>query len=388
MKDLVRVKHEILTQINRIQIPPHVQAVLDRVRDAGGAAFVVGGAIRNAVWGYPVTEWDIVTNLSFDTLTRWYGARHPGARFGTVRASADVEITVMRKEDGYRDHRHPDVVRVVADIEQDLRRRDFTVNAVAFDGVRVVAVPDSWTDFDQRRLRTVGEPTTRFREDPLRLLRLARFRAHYGLTVETATWQAATRLAAETRWVSRERRLSEWLKFLQAPPDRWSMWVEQGLCRALEWSCEMFDKGFWQDAPETEAARIVAFAQTVGVEPAALAAWAERWPLKRGWRAVLYRALQARWPGDPAEWVTWARRSDPRMARFWCDLARAAGQVVTDCHPLRLAVDGNWVALHIGDTGSRVGAALRYLQDQIAEHPDWNQPTRLEALLEEWQARE
>jgi tRNA nucleotidyltransferase (CCA-adding enzyme) len=211
-------------------IPTPIRDLCVRLAEAGFGVWCVGGAIRDAIWrqwGAPravgIGDWDIASTATPDQVTRLFRRVVPsGIRHGTVTVvlpNQSVEVTTLRGEQGYSDGRHPDSVVFVKDIVQDLARRDFTINAIAYDPIanQLIDPFGGIDDLVSRCLRAVGDPRERFSEDGLRVLRAARFAATLGVDIEAHT-QAAIRYSLDSyRKVSAERIRDEWTKALGAP---------------------------------------------------------------------------------------------------------------------------------------------------------------------------
>ena len=202
-------------------LPEYVRACLDALENAGFAAYAVGGCVRDACLGLTPQDYDLCTAALPEQTEAVFAGRKlvlAGKKHGTVGVVTDcgvVEITTFRTEGTYRDNRHPDWVAFVPTIEQDLARRDFTVNAMAYSPNRGFADPfGGREDLKKRLLRAVGDPARRFREDSLRILRGARFAAKYGLTVEKATWEAMVAQSPLMDNLARERVFEELCKLL------------------------------------------------------------------------------------------------------------------------------------------------------------------------------
>ena len=181
-------------------LPPQVNTALALLNQAGFEAFVVGGAVRDLLRGSPVHDWDITTSaLPEQTKTVFadYRLIETGIRHGTVTVLLDgtqLEITTYRTEGTYSDHRRPDNVEFTRSLEEDLARRDFTVNAMAYHPkAGVVDLFDGQNDLKNRIMRCVGEPDKRFQEDALRMLRALRFASRFGFTIEPETSAAIHR---------------------------------------------------------------------------------------------------------------------------------------------------------------------------------------------------
>ncbi len=210
-----------------IDVPLTVRGVLARLADAGLEAALVGGSVRDLVGGAIPTDWDVATAGPPEQVA----ALFPGAswenRFGTVtvRGEPDVEVTTYRHEGPYLDRRRPEHVRWGTSLADDLARRDFTVNAVAWrptdlaaGGGTLVDPYDGIGDLQRGVLRAVGDPAERFAEDALRVVRAVRFATRLGLSLDPATEAAIVAHAADVASLSGERVRDELLRMLAASP--------------------------------------------------------------------------------------------------------------------------------------------------------------------------
>jgi tRNA nucleotidyltransferase (CCA-adding enzyme) len=212
------VPHRILRQ----QIARPVLDICKELRKSGERAWVVGGCVRDTLRGERVNDWDVATTALPEKVQKTFRKVIPtGIDHGTVTVlwkGGAYEVTTLRGEGAYTDGRRPDRVVFVEDIDRDLARRDFTVNAIAYDPVdgRVADPFNGLVDMRNEVLRAVGNPIERFQEDGLRILRGARFVATLDFELEEAT-EAAFRGALETfRRVSPERVRDEWMKAMTA----------------------------------------------------------------------------------------------------------------------------------------------------------------------------
>ncbi|MEK6607918.1 MAG: HDIG domain-containing metalloprotein [Myxococcota bacterium] len=220
-----------------LDIPDRIAAVCRKLRGAGHAALVVGGSVRDLLMGRSAGEFDLATSASPDEVCRVFPRTvKTGIKHGTVTVligrdgAGDwegVEVTTFRGEGAYSDGRRPDEVVFVRTIEEDLARRDFTVNAIAYDPVddRLVDPHGGRDDLARRLLRAVGDPRARFSEDGLRAMRAVRFAAVLGFAIEPETLAAIPRALHVFRKVSSERVRDELIKMLAA--DRPSIGVER-----------------------------------------------------------------------------------------------------------------------------------------------------------------
>ena len=202
-------------------LPESVKSCIDALESAGFAAYAVGGCVRDACLGLMPQDYDLCTNALPEQTEAVFSDHRlvlAGKKHGTVAVVTEdgvVEITTYRTEGGYQDNRHPDWVKFVPHIEEDLARRDFTVNAMAFSPTRGFRDPfGGQADLKNHILRAVGDPEQRFREDSLRILRGVRFAVRYGLTPDAATEAAMASLAPLMENLARERVFEELCKLL------------------------------------------------------------------------------------------------------------------------------------------------------------------------------
>lgn len=209
-------------RLDSSQVPAPILEILRRLRDAGHRVYVVGGAVRELLRGVPLQDWDVGTSATPEQVLELYpDAIATGARFGTLTIptqAGNCEVTTFRVESEYQDARHPGKVTFVRDLEEDLKRRDFTVNAIAWDPLagRLVDPTGGLADLEQGILRAVGEPLERFREDGLRPIRAARFAATLEFGLEERTARALREARAEVGRVAAERVQDELMKMLRA----------------------------------------------------------------------------------------------------------------------------------------------------------------------------
>lgn len=173
-----------------------VKEILGKLRDSGFSAYIVGGAVRNHFLGIPIDDYDVTTSATPEEIFKvfeGYNTFAPGLKHGTVCVEIDktvYEVTTYRTESGYEDNRHPSKVNFVRDLKQDLSRRDFTINAICFDGNEFVDEFDGRRDLQNKVIRCIGNPNDRFNEDALRILRALRFASKLGFSVEEQTKKA------------------------------------------------------------------------------------------------------------------------------------------------------------------------------------------------------
>ena len=207
-----------------IVLEPGAAALLDELHRAGFGAYAVGGCVRDSLLGLAPHDWDLCTAARPGQVMELFGAQRcipTGLQHGTVtvkQSGALYEITTFRTEGTYTDGRHPDEVHFVPDVREDLARRDFTINAMAYNEKEGLVDPfGGQADLQSGIVRAVGVPRQRFTEDALRILRLYRFAARFGFAIDPPTAQAAQELCAHLDCVSVERIEEELAKLLAAP---------------------------------------------------------------------------------------------------------------------------------------------------------------------------
>ena len=202
-------------------LPQGVLNCINALDRAGYRAYAVGGCVRDSLLGLAPHDYDLCTDASPEETARIFadftlvraGEKH--GTIGVVMEGEVYEITTFRTEGGYRDSRHPDWVRFVTDVKEDLARRDFTVNAMAYSPKEGYIDPfGGQKDLENHILRAVGDPETRFTEDALRILRGVRFAVRFGLTPEKETMDAMVNLAPRMENLARERVFDELCKLL------------------------------------------------------------------------------------------------------------------------------------------------------------------------------
>ena len=203
-------------------LPENALLCIRLLEEAGYPCYAVGGCVRDACLGLKPHDYDLTTSAHPEEIKRIfaaYGQIHAGEKHGTIGIifppNEVYEITTFRTEGDYHDSRHPDWVEFVTDVTQDLARRDFTVNAMAYSPTAGFVDPfGGQSDLQQKILRAVGDARQRFSEDALRILRGARFSAKYGLTPEEQTAAAMTELVPLMDHLARERIFDELCKLI------------------------------------------------------------------------------------------------------------------------------------------------------------------------------
>jgi len=383
-----------------LPIPDEVLEIARTLEEAGYEAWCVGGALRDALLGHPHSDFDFATSATPAQVTALFGRTAPvGEKYGTVgvldRRRVLHEVTTFRR-DVSTDGRHA-VVAYGVSLDDDLARRDFTINAIAYHPLH-----HEWRDpFGGRAdlargvIKAVGQPAERFREDYLRILRGIRFAARFGFTIEPATWSAAVEASPGLGQLSAERVRDEWFKGLRTArsvPELVGLWTRVGA--AKRWIPQL------GSVPAERLAR--AGAVPVGRrDPVLLTAFLidEAAPVLRRLRAsnaeIERAAAMARGPAGPAG-------ADLRAVRRWLAAAGSATADLLELHALRAGAPAPWTDAvrqvrerrepltrgdlavtgrdlqELGVTGPRIGELLAALLDRVLEDPSLN---RREALL-------
>lgn len=222
-----------------IKLPEKVKYIIETITEAGFEAYAVGGCVRDSVLGREPDDWDITTSASPYQIKELFPRTvDTGIQHGTVTVMLDrdgYEVTTYRIDGVYEDGRHPREVTFTPDLKEDLRRRDFTMNAMAYnDKTGLIDIFDGIKDMERRIIRCVGDPEERFKEDALRMMRAVRFSAQLGYEIEAETETAITHLAENLKRISAERIQVELLKLLCSPyPGRIRSAYELGITKII-----------------------------------------------------------------------------------------------------------------------------------------------------------
>ncbi|HCS78254.1 TPA: hypothetical protein DIV55_00755 [Patescibacteria group bacterium] len=204
-----------------ITLPQPAQEIIETLSKHGFESFAVGGSIRDLLLGLPTKDWDFTTNAPPQKVLALFPDSFYDNEFGTVgipyKTDSDTEvyeITTYRSEHGFSNKRHPDEVTWGTSLEADLARRDLTINAIAFDGKKLIDPFAGQKDLQKKLVRTVGKPEDRFQEDALRLIRTIRIAAQLGFTIESQTLSAISSNTGLIKSVSSDRVRMELMKII------------------------------------------------------------------------------------------------------------------------------------------------------------------------------
>lgn len=387
----------------RLEIPEEVLEIARTLEAAGYEAWCVGGALRDHLLGDPHSDIDFATSARPEDVRKLFRRTAAvGIKYGTVgvldRNRVLHEVTTFRR-DVTTDGRHA-VVEYGVSLEEDLARRDFTINAIAYHPLR-----GEWRDpfggaedLERRVVRAVGDPAERFREDYLRILRAVRFAARFGFAVDPATWEAARAAASGLAQLSAERVRDEWVKSLgtaQDPGELVRLWIEVGVAKT--WLPELLSPS---GAVDAEAARArprdpVRLTALYTTDPVAALARLKASNVERARAAAIASGPPA--PTQPSEegvrrWLAAVgTAADDLLAMHvlrhgaeaqWAPVVRAIRERGEAVSRSQLAIDGRDVQ-QLGASGPRVGEVLAELLDRVLADPTLNTREGLLALARE-----
>lgn len=205
-----------MTVINRtMPLPSSVEYVLSKLKENGYQAYVVGGAVRDFLMGKTPHDYDLTSDAlpsQISVVFKDFYQEHSGEKHGTIRVIVDhkpIEITTFRCDEGYTDYRRPDNVEFVKDVYIDSKRRDFSINAFYYSEGHIYDFHEGLEDLNNKVIKTIGNPSTRFHEDALRILRAIRFSAKLGYEIESKTKTALLDCKEELNLIAKERILTE-----------------------------------------------------------------------------------------------------------------------------------------------------------------------------------
>ena len=220
-----------------MQCTKQAKMLLGELSRAGFSSFLVGGCVRDSLMGMIPHDEDITTSAKPEEVMELFSSQYKvvetGMKHGTVTVLVDgipFEITTMRTESGYDDNRHPNQVSFVRDVVEDLSRRDFTINAIAWNADGLVDPFEGQRDLNEKVIRAVGDPNQRFQEDALRVMRAVRFQAQFGFSIDSATREAIINHSHLIQNISKERIRDEMTKILvSSHPECFGLLHDYGL---------------------------------------------------------------------------------------------------------------------------------------------------------------
>lgn len=210
-----------------MKIPKEVKDIVKKLNNAGFKSYIVGGCVRDLLRSVEPEDWDIATLAKPEEIKKIFPDSFYNNKFFTVSVKTrssnpklkEVEVTTFRKEAKYTDKRHPDEIKFSQTIEEDLQRRDFTINALALDLNKKIKIIDSFNgekDIERKVIRTVGNPNDRFSEDALRMIRAVRLATALDFSIDPLTAEAIEKNSSLLKFISKERIRDEFIKIIMA----------------------------------------------------------------------------------------------------------------------------------------------------------------------------
>ena len=290
--------------------------VIKQIELAGFEAYIVGGAVRDSLLNRPVHDIDIATSAYPDEMMKLFPKTFPtGVEHGTVLVRYEqesFEITTFRKETGYSDFRRPDHVTFVRSLDEDLARRDFTINAMAFTKDKNLIDPfGGKEDLSANIIRTVGSPSERFQEDGLRMMRAIRFSAQLDFEIESQTLQAIQEYAPLLQQIAIERLADEWTKIIVAPSmKRAFLYLKQtniaSYLPVFRENKELWEVFIHQNVPFANISEWISYLQLV-YPSITVAEWVKEWKLSNAIKKDAKRlvSLAEAYSNERMEWIVY-----------------------------------------------------------------------------------
>lgn len=380
-------------ELVKIELPPQVEKIIQRLNNGGYKAYVVGGCVRDSLLGRVPDDWDITTPAKPEQVKKLFNRTiDTGIQHGTVTVMAGsdrYEVTTYRVDGEYSDGRHPATVAFTSELLEDLKRRDFTINAMAYSHeTGIVDAFEGIEDLKAGRIRCVGNPLERFGEDALRILRAIRFSAQLGFYIEETTYDAISRIAPRIALVSKERIQTELTKILRSDhPEKIQEVFVTGIHTFIS---PAFASLPWRnleiasDLPSKKYVRWAAFLGKAGPKTAVEVLK----DLKMDNNTIRKVQILATWTGRPMppKEADIRRGMSAMLPEVWDALIQLNGydyqiQKLTeqirsrgDCLDLKhLAVSGQDLADAKIPAGKEMGRLLNLLLDLVLECPSQNQ---------------
>jgi len=392
----------------RIEMPHDVEWIIDKIRNNGYEAFAVGGCVRDTLLGREPGDWDITTSAKPEEVKGIFGKTvDTGLQHGTVTIIKNrngYEVTTYRIDGEYHDGRHPESVEFTSNLKEDLKRRDFTINAMAYSHeTEIVDEFGGMEDLANKVIRCVGLAHDRFTEDALRILRAIRFAAQLGFEIEKETYKAISDIAPNLKNVSKERIQVELTKLLLSDyPEKMVMVESTGICPYVTAG---FDEVFEKESADT-IAKIKTLPKEKSIRWAGFLRHMEPGKVRTilkglkldnetidNGRIMVEASQTPLTPEKPQirrflskmsryqfEGCLYLKELDgdaniEEIRRLWKEIEEDA-----DCISLKmLAVNGGDLMAAGVEKGKKLGETLAWLLDQVLEHPELN---KKETLLE------
>jgi poly(A) polymerase/tRNA nucleotidyltransferase (CCA-adding enzyme) len=294
----------------KLAVPAEAIEVCKTLKSAGFEAYLVGGCVRDLIVSREPKDWDVTTNANPEQIQDLFTETFYENDYGTVGVVTEsedpkfkvIEVTPYRVESGYSNARHPDEVRFSDSLSEDLKRRDFTINAIAYDPIAHILVDEHGGkgDIERKVIAAVGDPNERFREDALRMLRAVRLAAELDFVIEAQTAAGIVAQAAQLEKISRERVRDEFIRILMSPRPMQALYVAQKL-GILKYMLPEIEQGIGID--QNQAHSFDVFEHNLrSMQHAA----DKEWPLEVRLAALLHdvgKPAARRWSDEKKDWT-------------------------------------------------------------------------------------
>lgn len=375
-------------------ISPAGLKIIEKIENSGFEAYFVGGCVRDVLMGKLPGDIDITTNASPADIMGMFEKTYPtGINHGTVTVAEGgitAEVTTYRSEKGYKDGRHPDEVAFLSDINEDLARRDFTVNAMAYNPARgLIDIFGGQKDIENKVIRCVGEPKIRFSEDALRMARAVRFSAALGFEIEEKTLDAIKENAHLVSKISKERIASEFEKTVLGDfPENAGLLYETGLINHIAETCGAID--FSVLGKLAELPKITPLRFAVIMNGGGATEFLKELRFSNEIINTTENLIAGMGMENPLEIKRYINKNGLENAKLLVFLNSKKYKtefetILADNHPVfmkELDINGTELA-KLGITGVKTGKVLLYLLEKVWENPGINTKENLINLIKE-----
>ncbi len=382
-----------------LKIPQNVRFVLDTLHKNSHDAYIVGGCVRDALLGSEPYDYDVTTSAKPEEIMALFDKTIPtGIKHGTITVLSNgkpIEVTTFRTDGDYSDSRRPDKVEFVATLDGDLARRDFTVNALAFnEKAGIVDLYGGKADLENKILRAVGDPQKRFQEDALRILRLFRFAATLGFKIEEKTFDAALKEKDRLKNISRERITAELKKAVCGKyPEALSPLTDSGALVFLGFD-RIPDFETIKNASLTDNTKLFFTLYTGCVLPAKTANELRLSNLEKKYIQNMLYLCGLNPPQNRADIKNAIFKTDMEAVEDWLyylektqkidpALQKEKDRILENNEPYlieHLAINGNEIK-KMGITGTKIGETIEILRKAVTESPKLNHKEILKDII-------
>ncbi len=377
-----------------MMISPAGLKIIEKLEKSGYEAYFVGGCVRDVLMGKPPGDIDITTNASPEYVMNIFEKTYPtGIKHGTVTVAEDgitAEVTTYRSEKSYRDFRHPDGVEFVSDINEDLARRDFTINAIAYNPSRgIIDVFGGQQDIEYKIIRCVGEPDRRFSEDALRMVRAIRFAATLGFEIEEESLMAIRKNAHLAAEISKERIAVEFEKTVLGDfPENARFLQETGLIKYFCKNYETLDFSAFSQLKNLPKIASLRFAVIMSGGDAT--GFLKELRFSNEIIKTTESIIAGMGMENPVEIKRYINKNGIENARLLVHInskkyKTELEKIIAGKHPVcmkDLELNGTDLA-KMGISGAKTGVVLLHLLEKVWENPDMNTKENLIKLIEE-----